>query len=107
MAMEWIKEFEAGLFGNCVFRDVSVVKGIFRVALPLGFGSLSASAKWEILTVFAAFLGPAEAAAWAIMGYVWGIFESMTEAAGDAAEVRVVFAVLPIKYERAILQRQS
>jgi Na+-driven multidrug efflux pump len=25
------------------------------------------------------------------MGYIWGVFESMTEAAGDAAEVRVAY----------------
>ena len=91
MAMEWIREFEAGLFGKCAFRDVSVVKDLLRVALPLGFGSLLAYAEWEILTVFAAVLGPAEAATWAIMGYVWGVFESTTEAAGDAAEVRVAY----------------
>jgi MATE family multidrug resistance protein len=91
MAMGWSREFEAGLFGKCVFRDVSVVKDLLRVALPLGFGSLLAYAEWEILTVFAAVLGPAEAATWAIMGYVWGVFESTTEAAGDAAEVRVAY----------------
>jgi Na+-driven multidrug efflux pump len=61
MTMEWIKEFEAG--GDYALRDVSEVKDIFRVALPLGFGTLLASAKWEILTVFAAFLGPTETAA--------------------------------------------
>ena len=91
MAMGWSRRFEAGLFGKCAFRDVSVVKDLLRVAPPLGFGSLLAYAEWEILTVFAAILGPAEAATWAIMGYVWGVFESTTEAAGDAAEVRVAY----------------
>ena len=91
MAMGWSRGFEAGLFGKCAFRDVSVVKDLLRVALPLGFGSLMAYAEWELLTVFAAVLGPAEAAAWAIMGYVWDVFESTTEAAGDAAEVRVAY----------------
>ena len=91
MAMGWSREFEAGLYGKCAFRDVSVLKDLLIVALPLGFGSLLAYAEWEILTVFAAVLGPAEAATWAIMGYVWGVFESTTEAAGDAAEVRVAY----------------
>jgi MATE family multidrug resistance protein len=90
-AMGWIREFEAGLFGNCACRDGSVVKDVFRVGLPLGFGSLLAYTEWEILTVFAAILGPAEAATWAIMGYVWDVFESTTEAVGDAAEVRVAY----------------
>ena len=91
MAMGWSREFEAGLYGKCAFRDVSVLKDLLIVALPLGFGSLLAYAEWEILTVFAAVLGPAEAATWAIMGYVWGVFESTTEAVGDAAEVRVAY----------------
>ncbi|KAL3766941.1 LOW QUALITY PROTEIN: hypothetical protein ACHAW5_011160 [Stephanodiscus triporus] len=90
-AMGWIREFEAGLFGKCACRDGSVVKDVFRVGTPLGFGSLLAYTEWEILTVFAAILGPAEAATWAIMGYVWDVFESTTEAIGDAAEVRVAY----------------
>jgi Na+-driven multidrug efflux pump len=89
--MEWYKKFEFGLFGIGACWDRSVVKDLFRVALPLGFGSLLAYAEWEILTVFAAILGPAEAATWAVMGYVWGVFESTTEAVGDAAEVRVAY----------------
>ena len=50
-----------------------------------------AYAEWELLTVFAAFLGPAEAAAWAALGFVWDVFESTTEAFGDAGEVRVSY----------------
>ncbi len=68
-----------------------MVKDLLRVALPLGFGSLLVYAEWEILTVFAVVLGPTEAATWAIMGYVWDVFESAKETAGNAAEVRVAY----------------
>jgi MATE family multidrug resistance protein len=44
--------------------------------------------QWEILTIFAAALGPAEVATWAILGSIWDIFEASTEGIGDAAEVR-------------------
>jgi Na+-driven multidrug efflux pump len=50
-----------------------------------------AYAEWEILTFFAATLGPAEAAAWTMMGFVWDTFESTTEAIGDTSEVRVSY----------------
>lgn len=91
---------------------------LFKVALPLSMGNLVAYAEWEILTVFAAVLGDAEgkfaqttqslihilqchlnfncfflsqAAAWGILGFIWEVFESTTEAIGDAAEVRVAY----------------
>jgi MatE len=47
--------------------------------------------QWEVLTLFAAYMGPAEVAAWGIVGYVWSAFEAITEAFGDGAEVRVGF----------------
>ena len=42
-----------------------------KTALPLAVGSLLSYAEWEIMTVFAAILGPAEAATWAVMGFLW------------------------------------
>ena len=47
--------------------------------------------EWEVLTVFAAYLGPAEVTAWAILGSLWDIFESSSEGIGGAAEVRVAY----------------
>lgn len=89
--MGWFESFEAGLLGRNFRKNWSVVKNLFKVAFPLAIGSLWAYAEWEILTIFAAFLGPAEAASWAVLGYVWGVFESTTEAVGDASEVRVAY----------------
>jgi MATE family multidrug resistance protein len=91
LKMEWFSEFEKGLFGSCAWADKSVMKDVSRVALPLAFGSLLAYAEWEILIIFAAFLGPAEVATWAIMGFVWDVFESTTEAVCDASEIRVAY----------------
>jgi MATE family multidrug resistance protein len=87
--MGWLKEFESGIFGRLSFKSLSVVEAVFKVAVPLAFGNLLGNAEWEILTILAAMLGPAEAATWAILGYVWEFFESTTEAIGDASELRV------------------
>eukprot|EP00578_Thalassiosira_sp_NH16_P009081 CAMPEP_0181115382 /NCGR_PEP_ID=MMETSP1071-20121207/21402_1 /TAXON_ID=35127 /ORGANISM="Thalassiosira sp., Strain NH16" /LENGTH=743 /DNA_ID=CAMNT_0023199585 /DNA_START=430 /DNA_END=2661 /DNA_ORIENTATION=- len=89
--MGWLRKYEIGLFGRCSCRNTPVLKEVFHVALPLAFGSVLAYAEWEILTVFAATLGPAEAATWAILGFVWDVFESTTEAIGDAGEVRCAY----------------
>jgi len=89
--MGWLTNFELGLFGQLSLRNTPMIKELFEVALPLAVGNLLAYAEWEILTVFAAILGPAEAATWAILGFVWDVFESTTEAIGDASEVRCAY----------------
>jgi hypothetical protein len=40
---------------------------------PLAVGFLL-DAEWELMTIFAAVLGPAEAATWAVLGFVWNVF---------------------------------
>lgn len=74
-------------------------------------GWLLAYGEWEILAIFAtyvhavslaclhrhtheilvSFLGPAEVAAWAILGSLWDALEYYTEAIADAAEVRCAY----------------
>ncbi|KAL3784819.1 hypothetical protein HJC23_013859 [Cyclotella cryptica] len=85
------RPYEYGMIGELSFRDRGVVKALVKTGLPLAVGGLLAYAEWEILTIFAAVLGPAEAATWAILGFVWDVFESTTEAIGDAAEVRCAY----------------
>ena len=89
--MGWLRLFEGGLFGQCSLMNRTVLSELFKVALPLAFGNVLAYAEWEVLTVFAAVLGPAEAATWAFLGFVWDVFESTTEAIGDAGEVRCAY----------------
>jgi MATE family multidrug resistance protein len=88
--MGWVEKFEVGLTGAWIDREV--LKDLFKVALPLAFGSLLAYAEWETFTIFATTLGPAEAATWSLDGPLfWDVFESTTEAIGDASEVRVAY----------------
>lgn len=85
------RPYEYGMIGELSLRNNDVMKTLAKTGLPLAVGGLLAYAEWEILTIFAAVLGPAEAATWAILGFVWDVFESTTEAIGDAAEVRCAY----------------
>jgi len=87
----WLEGFTVGLFRKFAFSNRSILKELMKVALPLSFGNLIAYAEWEILIIFAAFLGPAECAAWACLGLLWDMFESTTSALGDASEIRVAY----------------
>ncbi|KAL7544226.1 hypothetical protein ACHAWF_007606 [Thalassiosira exigua] len=89
--MGWLNRFEGGIFRQCAFTKIAVLKDLFSVALPLSFGTVLAYAEWEVLTIFAAVLGPAEASAWAMLSFVWDVFEATTEAIGDASEVRCAY----------------
>jgi Na+-driven multidrug efflux pump len=62
---------------------------MIRTALPLSFGYLLQYGEWEVLTIFSAFMGPAEVAAWGILGTLWESFEAMVEGVADGGEIRV------------------
>eukprot|EP00986_Skeletonema_menzelii_P012982 scaffold7348_cov144-Skeletonema_menzelii.AAC.4 len=86
--MGWLEKYEDGIFHSLAFRNREALREYLKTAFPLALGSLLSYAEWEILTVLAAVLGPAEAATWAILGYVWDVFESTTGSLGSAGEIR-------------------
>jgi len=86
----WIKPFKSGLFGtNALFTNRRALKQVLKQGIPLGFGYLLSDAQWTVLTFFASALGPAEVAAWAILGSIWEIFYEVTTGISDAGEMRV------------------
>jgi multidrug resistance protein, MATE family len=87
----WFTPFWRGLFGGLALRNTNAVKVMLKQAVPLCWGSLVSNAEWAILTIFASHMGPAEVAAWAILGSIWDIFYSVTAGIGDAAEIRVAY----------------
>ena len=97
------RPYEYGMIGVLSLRNKDVMKALIKTGLPLAVGGLLAYAEWEVLTIFAAVLGPAEAATWAILGFVWDVFESTTEAIGDAAEVRCAYQLGKARPEMAKL----
>ena len=85
----WLLESMSGIFGPLVlFRDWQIVKHFLKTAVPLSFGYILSYGEWEVLLLLASQLGPAETAAWAILGEIWTTLEHLVYAWGDAAEVR-------------------
>ncbi len=64
---------------------------MLSTALPLSMGTLLEYGEWQLLTIFAATLGPAEVAAWGIMEAIWDLFEAATEGFSEAGSVRLAF----------------
>eukprot|EP00542_Grammatophora_oceanica_P015452 CAMPEP_0194050584 /NCGR_PEP_ID=MMETSP0009_2-20130614/36087_1 /TAXON_ID=210454 /ORGANISM="Grammatophora oceanica, Strain CCMP 410" /LENGTH=837 /DNA_ID=CAMNT_0038697295 /DNA_START=47 /DNA_END=2560 /DNA_ORIENTATION=- len=85
----WVNRFLGGMLGSFTWTDNrKAYWTVFKTALPLSLGQLLAYGEWEILTIFAAFLGKAELATWGILGELWETFEELTEGIADAGEVR-------------------
>lgn len=85
----WLKPFRKGLYRDFSLFNGNAIKLMVKQAVPLSFGSLLSNAEWAVLTFFASHLGPAEVAAWAILGSIWDMFYVTTSGIGDAAEIRV------------------
>jgi Na+-driven multidrug efflux pump len=67
------------------------VWAVIKTGIPVSIGFFIEYAEWEILTIFAAIMGPAEVAAWGLIGSVWTTFETLTEGIGDGGEVRCAY----------------
>jgi len=87
----WMRPFWAGMFKNFSLKNTRAVKNLLGTAVPLSLGNLLSYAEWEILTLFASHMGPAEVTTWSIMGTVWETFEASTEGIGDGGEIRVAY----------------
>lgn len=87
----WVEPFSRGLFRTLAMTNKKAVRATIKTALPLSFGYLLQYGEWEILTVFTAFMGPAEVAAWGVLGTLWEAFESVTEGVADGGEIRVSY----------------
>lgn len=44
--------------------------------------------QWAVLTAMAAYMGPAEVAAWSIIGEIWDLFYHATDGMAEAGEIR-------------------
>jgi Na+-driven multidrug efflux pump len=89
IANGWLKPFIKGMTRKPAIMNRTVRRAMLKTAIPLAFWSVLSNAEWAVLTIFAAFLGPAEVASWAILGTIWGFFSSLTKGIGDAAESRI------------------
>lgn len=62
---------------------------MIQQAIPLSIGYFFSSADWAVLTAMASYLGPAEVAAFAILGSIWDLFYYTTCGIADSGEIRV------------------
>jgi len=83
--------YKKGMFRNLALKNIKLVRGVLKMAVPLSLGSLMSYGEWEIFTYFSITMGPAEVAAWQLAGAIWRIFEYMPGGFGYAAELRVAF----------------
>uniref|UniRef100_A0A7S3LEK9 Protein DETOXIFICATION n=1 Tax=Amphora coffeiformis TaxID=265554 RepID=A0A7S3LEK9_9STRA len=98
----WFRIYYAGFFSSVAILNQANVHRLLGVAIPLCTGELLAYSEWEILTVFASWLGPTEVTAWGILGSLWDMLEMVVEAVADASEVRVAYLLgrgKPLKAE--------
>ena len=79
----------AGMVGNFALSNGEAVRVFLKTSLPLSFGYVLMTGEWELLTFFVGAMGPAEVAAWGLLGYIWEAIEEVSLALADAAEVQV------------------
>lgn len=84
----WWSRYWPGIVGTFSLTNYRAVKNFSKTAVPQAVGHVLSYGEWEILFIIASLVGPAEAAAWGILGEVWSALEELTFAWGDAAEVR-------------------
>jgi MATE family multidrug resistance protein len=84
----WGERYWPGLTGTFALFNRQAVKHFMKVAFPLSIGYILSYGEWEVMFLLASRLGPAEVAAWGVLGSIWYALECMTYAWGDAAEVR-------------------
>ena len=97
----WLDDYWEGLVMTNSFKDPRAVRTIMMTAIPLSIAWILTYGEWEVLTIFARFMGPAEVAAWGLLGYVWEVFEQVVTALGSAVEVRIGFLLGAGMHEKA------
>ena len=85
----WFDKYWAGILGNFALAETRAVRLFLKQAVPLSLGYVMAYGEWEVLFVFAGYMGPAEVAVWGLLGDIWESLEEIGLATADAAEVRV------------------
>jgi multidrug resistance protein, MATE family len=88
-ASSWFDTSSVALSLTVELQNVGAAQQMLRTASSLTAGNILTYGEWTILALFAGALGPAEVAAWSLLGNLWASLESFTSAIADAAEVRV------------------
>jgi len=87
----WLDDYSEGLVKTFGLKDWRAMRTTFVTAVPLAVCWFLVYGEWQVMVVFARSIGKDEVAAWNILGYIWDVFEAVTEAISGAAGVRVGF----------------
>ncbi|KAL7564251.1 hypothetical protein ACA910_012277 [Epithemia clementina (nom. ined.)] len=87
----WLKGYWSGMVGSLALTNGRAVRLFLKQAIPLALGYIMTFGEWEVLFVFAGYMGPAEVAVWGLLGSVWEALEEIGLASADAAEERVAY----------------
>jgi len=101
--MGWLDRYNPGMIGSFALGNTKTVQNFIQVSFPLSCGYVLSYGEWEILFILASMLGPAEVAAWGILGEIWEGLEGLTTAWAEAAEVRCGYLLGSGDYLRAQL----
>ena len=83
----WLKPFYEGMFSTASLGNSKATNDILKTAVPLVLVSLSLDLEWRILSLMIDKAhGPAEAAAWILLDYVWTLLETWTNTFAEAAQ---------------------
>ncbi|KAL7557537.1 hypothetical protein ACA910_019318 [Epithemia clementina (nom. ined.)] len=89
LCMKWFDGYWSTIVGRLAFTDVRVVRVFLKQAIPLSLGYIMSYAEWEVLFIFAGFMGPAYVAVWGLVGDLWKALQAVGLATSDASEIRV------------------
>jgi len=100
----WFDKYINGIFGPLDFkihyrhilgpnqfegRDRNLVQSLIKKTIPMTFDVFTGEAEWFVLTVFAAYLGPAEAATLVLISYIWSFVGIVPTNLASAFEYRI------------------
>jgi len=97
----WLDDYSGGLVKSFGLKDWRAMRNAFVTAFPLAIAWLLSFGEWQVMLLFAQSIGPDEVASWNMLGYIWELFEALTEAISEAAEVRVGFRMGAAKPQEA------
>ena len=81
------------MFRSVAMNNWKAVKLMLKTAAPLSTGYLIINAEWEILGVLAGIIGPAEIAAWGLIGWLW----NMVTSRGDKQRCHCPSQIVPVR----------
>lgn len=99
----WFLPYSKGMIGSFALKNGKAVYLVCKTALSLSMGMLLTDGEWELLTILASNMGPAEVAAWGILDTIWNGTHELIDGLADAGEVRCAFLLGSGQPERAKL----